>query len=215
MGTIGVGAAAFSHNRRSRIVNDGIPVTAEIVRITQGFDHDGNRRNTAYINYIVDGVEVTAPLRHFSSNMFVGQPIEIVVSRQNPREFTSNSILNWLVPIIMLPLFLTFGGLGLGFLIAESRRKKMQEWLFEYGTPIWAEVLGTEDNWSIQVNGRPAMVLVAEYNNMRFTSTPLDNNDLSYVEQRVKIFLHPDNFNKYAFDIRGEGYRTPDNQVGF
>ena len=202
---------ATTHNRRSRILSDAIPVTAEIVEVGRRLDADGNPRYTTYITYTVDGRTITAPLRYNTSGMFVGQRIDIMVNRQNPHEFTTDSILEWLAPIILFPIALPFTILGISFLIVHVRKDKMHKWLLEYGTPIWAEVIGTDANWNIRVNNRPATVLRATYNNMEFVSGPVDNNDLAHVQDKVKILLHPDNFNKYAFDLHNESWRTPEN----
>jgi len=200
---------AVTYNRRSRILADSVTVTAEIVEIGRRLDADGNPRYTSYVAYTIDGREIIAPLRYNSSSMFLGQRIDIIVNRQNPTEFMTNSILEWLAPLILFPMSLPFAGIGLGFFIANSRKAKMRKWLFENGTPIWATVVGTDENRSIQVNGRPALVLLATYNNMEFVSDTIDNNDLAHVKDHVKVFLHPENFNKYAFDITNEGWRMP------
>jgi len=199
---------AVNSNRR-RIMADYIPVTATISEITRRHDWDGNARNSVYIEYEVDGMVIVASLRFWSSNMFVGQPINIFVSRQNPRDFVNAGMIHRIPLLILLGLMVVFCGIGSGFLIYEKRKKRKFEWLLHYGTPVWANVLGTDENWSIQINGRPAMVLVATYGNMRFVSGPLDNNDLANIGEHVKVLLDPGNYNKYMFDFNNECSRQP------
>ena len=115
----------------------------------------------------------------------------------------------WIFLVVMLPIVLTFGILGACFLLYHSRKMKRHQWLLEYGTAVWANVLGVEENWSIIVNGRPAKVLVASYNNMRFVSGPVDNNDLAQVGEHVKVLIDPDDNNKYTFDFMNESHRMP------
>ena len=197
-------------NRINRISNNGVSVTAHIVSIGRTTNADGTTRHAVSITYTVDGTEIIARLNHWNSNMFVGQQINIIAYRDNPQEFIQPGVQAWVGPIVAFSIALPFTIVGVVFLVIVSRKNKMRQWLFENGTPIWAEVIGTDINRVIRVNNRPATVLVASYNNMEFVSDPVDNNDLVHVQDKVKIFLHPDDFNKYAFDITNESYRTPD-----
>ena len=198
---------AVNHNRR-QILADGVPVTATIVDITRRYIDDDARR-TAYISYEVDGVAVTVPLRFWNSGMRVGQPVDIIVSRQNPRQFITTGVMHLIAVFILLGLAVIFGSIGAGFLLYELHKKRKFQWLLEYGTPVWANVLGIDENWNIQVNGRPAMVIVASYGNMQFTSRAVDNNDLVNLGEHVKILLDPGNYNRYMFDLQNECFREP------
>ena len=195
--------------RHGRVRSDSVPVTAQIIEITRGVTQGGNAHHTAFIEYEFEGEVFTAQLRWWSSRMYVGQPVEIYVNRYNPREFVHSGILDILPFIIMLPIAVVFNGLGVGFLAHHSRKKKRHRWLLDFGTPVWANVLGFEENWSIQINGRPATVLVATYNNMKFISGPLDNNDRANIGEHVKVLLHPEDNNKYTFDFANESYLMP------
>ena len=203
--------ATIGHNHR-RIARDSVRVTATIAQIDwgRGINVDGQMANVL-INYEVDGVQVRmAPLRWTNSGMHVGQPVDILVSRQNPHVFV-NTWGMYLIPVVVLSgLAVIFGGIGMGFLVYQRRKRRQFEWLLEYGTPVWANVLGIDENWSIQINGRPAMVLVAAYDNMRFVSGPLDNNDLMNIGEHIKILLDHEDANKYAFDFNNESRRMPD-----
>ena len=117
----------------------------------------------------------------------------------------------WIPVGILLGMAVIFGSLGAGFLIHERRKRRKFQYLLEYGVPIWANVLGTEDNWRIQVNNQPATVLVAMHGHMRFTSGPLDNNDLMHIGEHVKILLDPDNADRYVFDLHNESHLMPQN----
>jgi len=209
LGVVAAGIFLFTATNRNRIMNDSAPVTAVIVDITRSTTRDGDMRNTAYIEYEFDDEIYFAPLRWWSSGMRVGQPIEIYVNRQDPYQFITDGIIAWLPVIILSPMALLFGGLGAGFLIYHACKKKRHRWLLDFGTPVWANVEGFEENWRIQVNGRPATVLVASYNNMRFVSSPLDNNDRAHIGEHVKVLIHPEDNNKYTFDFANESYLMP------
>jgi len=141
--------------------------------------------------------------------MFVGQSIDILVNRQNPHSFRSTWPFYWIPVGILLGLGLIFGSVGAGLLIFKRRKQRNRIWLLDFGTPIWANVIGTQQDWRIQVNGQPATVLVATHGHMEFISGPLDNNDLMNIGEHVKILLDPENANKYVFDIHNESFLVP------
>ena len=115
-----------------------------------------------------------------------------------------------LIPALVLGILaVVFGSVGTGFLLYELYKRRKFGWLLQYGTPVWANVLGIDENWNIQVNGRPAQVIVASYGNMRFTSRAVDNNDLANLGEHVKILLDPGNYNRYMFDLQNECFREP------
>ena len=208
---------------RYNIVTNSTLVTGTITGIETWFEtanvhtihHDhGNvstrqQRHIVFIEYEASGRVIQSTINWFSSNMRVGQSIEILVHNQDSHRVFPVGIIGWIAVIILSGLGITFGGLGASFLIWERRKRNLHEWLLRYGTPIWADVQGTEPNWSIQVNGRPATALVATHNNMRFVSGPLNNNDLIAVGGRIKVFLDPNDADKYTFDLKGESHRMP------
>ncbi|MCL2377707.1 MAG: DUF3592 domain-containing protein [Defluviitaleaceae bacterium] len=200
--------ATIGHNHR-RVAGDSYRVTATIVELNIGPGIDGSI-GRVYVEYEAGGVTITAPLRWSSTNMFVGQHVDILVSRQNPHEFVNTWPFYWIPVGILLGMAIIFGGLGIGFLIYERRKGRKFQWLLEYGIPVWANVLGTEENWRIQINGRPATVLTASYGNMQFTSGPVDNNDLMTIGEHVKVLLDPDDATKYVFDFHNDSYLMPD-----
>ena len=199
---IGIGVFVSETNRRDNIMQDAIPVTAEIVRIWLG--RGGNSNSRAYIEYEVDGRVITATLNWFNSGMYVGMPVQLYVNRLNHREFiAADSRVDFGIIIIFGVLGLVLGGFGAKFMLDATRKRKRHMWLFEHGTPAWATVLGTEDDWSITVNNKPATVLIATYDDMRYKSEPLDDDDLANikVKEYVKIFLHPEDNSNYVFDF--------------
>ena len=199
----------FTATRRNRVLNDSIPITAVIVDITSGAGGDGEMHRRAYIEYEIGQELFVVPLRWWTSGMFVGQPVEIHVNRQDPRQFVTDGMLQWLPVLIILPLGGLFGIIGAAFLLVHVKKRSRQRWLLDFGTPVWANVLGLEENWHIRINGRPATVLIATYNNMRFVSGPVDNNDLVNIGDHVKVLLHPENNNRYAFDFMNESHLIP------
>ena len=207
-----VNIALTSH--RNQILNDSEPVTAVITEITrrQTPGAEVNLGYTAYIQYEFEGATFTGALNWWSSRMYVGQSVEIHVNRQNPARFVSNNNLHLIPVLVMAPMLLIFGGLGVGFLMKHASIKRRHRWLLDFGTPVWANIIEVTEDWrGGRVNGRPPKVVVAAYENMRFVSGPVDNNDLMHMgrNQHVKVLIHPENSNRYTFDFKNESYLTP------
>jgi len=206
-------------NNHNRIAQDGIPVTATIAEIglrrniSSGFDDDfassSTYSMTVIIEYTVGGTTVRAPLNWSSSNMRVGQNIEIIVSRTNLHEFVSVGFWQQYWSLVLPGIGMIFVVLGAIFLIVARRKHSNKQWLFEHGKPVWATVQGTEENWNVRINGRPMTVLVATYGAMRFVSDGIKNRDLANIGQHVKVLIHPDNPDRYAFDFHDESPLRP------
>ena len=209
LGTIGATIWGIGGTNRRRIMADAIPVAATIVEITPQRAIDGDMNRRVYIDYEADGTMMRGRLRWWNTNMYVGQRVNIYVSRQNPHDFVSAGILHMLPVFILGGIGAIFGILGAIFLFVHKLKRRRHRWLLDFGMPVWANVLGTQDNWNIQINGRPATSLVAAYKNMEFVSGPIDNNELASIGEHVKVLMDADNYNRYTFDFRNESYLEP------
>lgn len=199
---IGVGIGVEDTITRNNFATNAYSVNAVIVDIVQWVDFEGDLRGRAYVNFDSGGINITAPLNHWTSSMVIGQIHELLVDRNNPHNFRSAQSFIWITVLITTSLGLIFGAIGVVLTLQERRKKQIREWLFANGVSVWADVQGYEDDWSIVVNGRPATVLVAEYETMRFVSEPLCNNDMRNIRDKVRLILHPNDFNIYTFDLR-------------
>jgi|GEM_PF-5948337 len=114
--------------------------------------------------------------------------------------------------VLLFPgIGMIFLALGTIFLIIALFKRRFRKWLLENGKPIWAQVQGTSVDWRVQVNGRPMTVLVANHGTMRFESEPVNNRLLANIGENthVKVLLHPDNPDRYAFDFNNESPLCP------
>ncbi|MCL2842716.1 MAG: DUF3592 domain-containing protein [Oscillospiraceae bacterium] len=206
-------AGVFLGIRHWNIVQNSDSVTATITSIRTERVRDIDRvqqedgvlgpeyRGVVYVEYEVGNRTINARLNWFSTNMRVGGNVNLLVSRDDPYAIAADGIVGWLPGIIPMFTGVIFFSIGAIFLLYIRRKAKLRNWLLQHGTPVWADVVGTEENWKVVVNGRPATVLVATYNNMRFTSGSLSNKELQHVGERVKILIHPDDPDKYVFEF--------------
>jgi len=167
---IGWGLIAFSvvttliivvtslHNAavRDRVLADPLDVTAVIVDIVVTYQQqpgahdldfydDHNRRYTrrVYVEYEVGGQSFREHLGWWSNSFRIGQPVDIIVNRANPREFiNANEGPEWLGIVIMLIFVVIFGG-GSGItgvvLIRTAKRGGRNNQRFDGNIPHSAE----------------------------------------------------------------------------
>ena len=190
---------------RLGVISDSERVVARVV----DYYHTGES-TVAFIEYKVGGTIISATMNWGDGHVRVGQTVDIFVSRHNPHSFIEGGVSGWITQIVMFPFMAIFGGIGAMFLIMDIRARAMRKWLFQHGTPVWANVQDVVADWSMRVNGQPATVLKATHKFMQFTSTPLDNNDLMHIGEHVKVLLHPEKPKFYAFDIHGESRLLPE-----
>ena len=201
---------AFIGLRHWSILQNSDPVLATIVNIhtvrvrdtsNTGGPPQYRYRSIVYVEYEIENRTINAHLGWYYTGMQVGNTVGIFVSRDNPYFFVLDGVEGWLPAIISAFIGIIFFSTGSGFLIYQKRKEKLRDWLLHNGTMIWADVVGIEKKWCMFINGRPATVLVAKYNDMRFTSDPLSKKELQEINKNVKIWIHPEIPNKYFFDF--------------
>ena len=178
-------------------------VTATIVEITHWGD-----RPSVFVEYEVGGVTVRNALDWYRRDMQVGQSVRLTVSSRDPSRFIDSGD-EWFIFLIFGIISIVFMVLGAGFLLSDMRSRAMGRWLLQHGTPVWAYVHGVGANDSLMVNGRPATVIYATYRNMQFISGPLNNSDLINLGEYVKVLFHPNNPDRYTFDLHNKSHLTP------
>jgi len=201
-GIILVGTAIY----RLDVISDSERVVARVVDF-----YYIDEVQIVQIEYNVGGTIFSTTMNWNKGNVGVGHTVEIFVNRQDPHRVVEAGIFGWKLQIILLPFTVVFGGFGVMMIHADIRSRTSRKWLLQHGTPVWANVQGILNNWGISVNGRPAIVLKAAYGLMQFTSDPLDNADLIQIGVHVKVLLHPEKPNIYAFDIHDESGLHPVN----
>lgn len=160
----------------------------------------------AFVEYEVNGNRIIVMLNWWSSAMFLGQTMDILVDNDNPMRFMSATtplaifILTW----VFASLSVMFGGMGIVFLLWAGAIYRRRRYLVRRGIPLWAEVDDISENYLIRINGRPALTLIATHNNMVYESEPLTERDLQQVGEYVKVLIHPYDERKYLVDVKDE-----------
>lgn len=184
-------------NERNQVMENPLPIIAHVSDIVRGRQADDFDR--IYISYAINDNQITTRLNFDDGRNYIGRPINIYVNPNNPTHFITNNTIDFLLPILFGIVGLIFSIVGLIFLIGILRKSKLHKWLLANGDLIEATIIGSDFNRSIIINGRPATVLVAEYENMRFISQPINNNKILPTGTKIDILVHPNDKTKYTF----------------
>lgn len=160
---ISVGTFIYSKNfvEKSDIVTGTI---SELdVYTTINSDGDKVTKYTVLVDYSYNGIDYKdQSLSEYSSSMKEGSSIELLVNPENPCEIRTN-IMIYFIPIIFGSLGIIFGTIGVCFLVSETKADLKDKKTKENGRKIVAEIKNIENDYSFQVNGEPAKILVCKH----------------------------------------------------
>ncbi len=204
--TIGISLALVLGNENK---NDYVGVMASIDEIEKWGDN-----HHVYVSYFYEGEEYShVKYNRWNSGMREGQIIGVMINPNNPTKFYTGNFGT---------IFgLSFGGFGLVFgligaipLIIIHKKRKAEEKLRSTGISYWGTIVNVWQNRSVSYNGRHPYKLDVKYEdesiittNRFFTSKNVwfqDNPD-SYIGKQIRIFVDPNNMDKYLVDIESVG----------
>lgn len=181
-------------------------IEAIISEITSYRDSDGDKDHDVWVTYRVDGREYTEEISFYSSSMYEGKAIDILVDMNYPtriRSVSGNTFVVWFL-----------GGMGLVFtlvggcvLLVPLDRKNKTKKLLESGHYVYATVTGGYMNTHIEVNGRNPYRLECEYEDVfsgvthKFKSENIWVDPMPYVGREIRVYCNRDFSGSYYVDI--------------
>jgi len=183
-------------------------VTAVISRIEGYRDIDGDRNYDVFVDYSYGGRNFQdMPLNMYTSSMYEGKEIEILVDRNNPEKISAGSNV----------ITIVFFCIGVGMMVAAliplfiaANSNKKRDYLKQNGYTIEATVSEINMNYNLTVNGRHPYVIYCIYEDIysgvqhRFKSGNIWNNPEPIIQQgtvlKVYVNSHSD-FSKYYVDV--------------
>jgi hypothetical protein len=94
----------------------------------------------------------------------VGERVAVLYRPENPADARIDGFTEqWFLPLLFGLFGVVFGGVALGFMVAQIRKRRMWRWLEEHGMPVDADVLEVGKDYSLKVNGRSPWVLRAQW----------------------------------------------------
>ena len=200
---IGIVICANIFNYKNKVETTGI-----ITEIGSYRDLYGQRENSVYVEYTVDGRVYESALNGYSSNFYEGKEIEIYYDINNPSKIGVKSIdLVFLIFPGIGSIFLVIGGVGI---IIKGRRKALEKKLMSYGDKVFAKIIDVCNNTRYTVNGRHPYVIICQWNNeidgkeYIFKSGNLWFDPTFAIEQKnidtLPVYIDMKNKKKYVID---------------
>lgn len=168
-----------------------------ITEINTHYDSDGDSHHDVWVTYSVDGREYTEEISFYSSSMFEGKAIEILVDNMYPTRIRSTSGSIFLV-LILGGMGLVFGLVGGITLMIPVRRKAKAKKMIEAGYYVYAEVTGGFVCYNYTLNGRHPFKLECKYEDVfsgishMFTSEYMWTDPQVFVGRQVKVYCNRD-----------------------
>lgn len=186
-----------------------VETVAEITTIDTYRDSDGDRHHTVYVDYSYDGTSYDhVSLGFYSSNMYEGKEIELLLDPNNPRKISAKDE-GYFGGIIFIIMGTVFGGVGLISLISSIKRNSKKKKLLEQGYYVVAIVESIDVNTSYTVNGRHPYLIYCVYQDpysgmlYRFKSENLWTNPESVIQPGygITVYVMPNDFSTYYVDV--------------
>ncbi|MDE6209667.1 MAG: DUF3592 domain-containing protein [Lachnospiraceae bacterium] len=194
---------------------NAVEISATIVDIQSGYDSNGDKTYTTYVNYEYDGVQYEyINLGYYSINMYVGKEITLLCDPDNPYKIDLGSGII-IVSVVLIVIGLAF--IAFGFFSFIMARKGIRRYKC-----VMAKVDYVEHNTNITSKERHPFIIHCTYTDMNtgkqysFKSPNLwTDTDLSFVYypgMMIPVYINGNNFNDYMIDTESligngvEGY---------
>ncbi len=177
-----------------------------ISQIGTHYDSDGDSHHDVWVTYEVDGREYTEEISFYSSSMFEGKAIEILVDNMYPTRIRSVSG-SLFVVLLLGGMGLIFSVVGGSALLGPLRRRAKVKKVIAAGHYVYAEVTGSFLCRNYTVNNRHPFKLECNYEdvfsgiNHMFTSDHIWTDPQAYVGRQVKVYCNRDFTGPYYVDI--------------
>lgn len=208
IGIIFVIAGIVSLVKSVQFKKTAVNVDAVISDIEAYRDSDGDMNHRVFINYSYNGKQYEGiSLGEYSSSMYEGKEIAILLDPKNPVKVATNSGI-----IFMCAMFIGMGSIfalvGIIPLIVMARKKVQKKKLLENGQYIYAVVESIQLNTGYSVNGRHPYVIYCTYKDeykdiiYRFKSENIWTNP-EYVIQpgsEIRVYVNGTDYSRYHVD---------------
>jgi len=190
----------------------GVIVNIGVERYISG--SETRTRNIVSVDYIINGVKYENTVNEYRSSMRIGDEITLYYQPDTPWVVTARLNNNTSIGAFFTGIGGIFLIVGIIFFNSVRKKRALQKYLKQYGIPIYAQVIDVEKDYSITVSykgagGYPYSFLKcavmepgSNENKVIYNSWSIKNNYLhSYIGKKVKVYIHPQDNNKYYVDI--------------
>lgn len=211
LGVIFIIVAVLLASHSGRIARTYIKTTAEIT----GFDI--SRRNTddrysrrTAIKYEVEGQSLEQLLNEYSSSMYEGKIIPVLVNPEDYYDVRTSTLL-YLPAIIFGVVAIPFLVVSIILIVVMVSRNKRFSRIYEEGKRITAEVTGGRINRNYSVNNRHPWRMECRYEDTFsgeehvFKSGNVWFDPNQYIGRPISVYILDGNFGNYYIDVDSLG----------
>lgn len=181
-----------------------VEVPGTITKLLPRQDSDGDVHYTVLVTYSYNGQSFdNVPLGFYSSSMYEGKAITLLVDPQAPGHMTSKSgdVFTYVLLLAMGAVFAAVGIIPLIVSLAGTRKRKK---LMATGRQLHAAVEYTDINRSVTYNGRHPYIVYCTYLDpgteitYRFKSKNLMRDPGYAPGDPIEVFVDPEDYSRYA-----------------
>ncbi len=191
-----------------RFRENAAEVMAVITEIDTYRDSDGDINHRVYVNYSYGGKTYNdIPLGEYSSGMYEGKEIELLVDPQRPGR-VSTAFGNIFGSSMFIGMGAIFAAVGICPIILRIRKGAQKKKLISAGRSIFATVDSIDINSSYSVNGCHPFVIYCSYKDeykdiiYRFKSENLWTDPSRVIQpgSEIRIYVDGTDFSRYHVD---------------
>ena len=181
-----------------------VEITGTITRITSHYDSDGDAHHSVQVSYSYNGRDFdNVALGFYSSNMYEGKDIILLVDPENPAHMSSKSgdTFNY---VFLMSMGIIFADVGIVPIIVSITGSIKSKKLMENGRQLHAIVECTDIDRSVRYNGRHPYVVFCTYQDVstdvtyRFKSKRMMRDPGYAPGDPIEVFVDPWDYSKYT-----------------
>ena len=199
------GGVKYTISTKEKISESEV-IMGEITEINTWYDSDGDSHHDVFVEYEYDGKEYDRELNSYSSSMYEGKEIELLVDMMYPTRVRSTSGSTFLV-LILGGMGILFAAVGGGVMLGPVRKKAKMKKMIAAGYYVYAEVTGGYLCRNYTVNGRHPYKMECKYEDVFSGITHMFHSDYiwedpqMYMGRQVKVYCNRDFSGEYYVDV--------------
>lgn len=187
-----------------RFQSTAVEVQGTITSITAHRDSDGDSSHTVLVSYSYEGRDFdNARLGFYSSNMYEGKKITLLIDPDNPGRVTSRTgdTFGYIMLLGMGLIFSLIGFIPLVCILIKSQREKK---LLKEGKRLQATVERIDFDQAVTYNGRHPYLIFCTYWDAyqdvtyRFKSKDLTQEPGYAPGDPISVYVNPQDYSKYV-----------------
>lgn len=147
-------------------------VEGEVIDFERSRGSKGGTMYAPRVRYVVpqpeggvaETYDIVGSVRSSSRSYDIGEKVSVLYRPEAPGDGRIGSFMEqWFLVTLLGGFTAVFGGVAVGFIVAEVRRKRMYDWLVHSGMTVQARIIEVGKNTNLKVNGRSPWAIRAQW----------------------------------------------------